>query len=447
MIEIPNILEIPQKLRPFIDQLEKFRYFLGEGGRGGGKSHAVARIILYLCEKRKLRVVCGREIQRSIGESVYSLMVDLIRSNNLNYEVLSTRITHKVSGSQINFRGFREQGAFNIQGMEGIDITWIDEAQALTKQTLDVLIPTIRKDNAKIFLTMNRHVEDDPAYENFIGRDDTCHVHINYTDNEFCTNALKKEAEECLKKSQKDYDHIWAGIPLAQSEDAVFGFEELRATKINKKEFTTGYGMRLAGYDIARYGDDKCSCSIIQQMGALHWEEIFTDEWDHRDLNYTTGRILMTSSEYKVDKSIIDEDGIGSGPLDTLNKGRGLDNFVGFRNTPLGYQTDKEYGNVRTKNVYKLKDLVSKGHIAINDDDTIKELTTLRYTFDHYQRRILLSKDVMRSKHQVKSPNKADGLIMAVSLIGDVKEAQEQHYRRTNQTAPECNLFEIAGIR
>jgi phage terminase large subunit len=425
----------------------EIRYLLAEGGRGGGKSHAIARIILYLCEHRKLRVVCGREIQKSIAESVYSLMVDLIRAHELNFQVFSSKIVHKVSGSTIHFRGFREQGAFNIQGMEGVDITWIDEAQALTKQTIDVLIPTIRKDTAKIFLTMNRHVEDDPAYDFCIGRADTLHVHIDYFDNPFCTDALKREAMECKEKSQRDYDHIWLGIPLAQSEDAVFGYEELMATRINKKELVPGYGMRIAGYDVARYGDDKCAVVIIQQMGALHWETIFFDQWDHRDLNYTTGRILMTSSEYKVDKSIIDEDGIGAGPLDTLNKGRGLDSFVGFRNPPISYSNNKEYGNHRTANAYKLKEMVMKGHIAITDDDCVKELTTLKYNYDHYQRKILVSKEVMRSKYQVKSPNLADSLIMAVSLIGDVKAKQEQPYRIPNRQAPECNLFEVAGIR
>jgi phage terminase large subunit len=373
-------------------------------------------------------------------------MTDLINNYQLNYEVFSTKIRHRDSGSEINFRGFREQGSFNIQGMEGIDITWIDESQALTKQTLDVLIPTIRKEKAQIFFSMNRDVENDPAYEMFIGRSDCLHIHINYEDNPYCTEALKREALECQKKSQKDYDHIWMGQPLAQSEDAVFGFEELRATQLNKHPLARGYGYRIAGYDVARYGDDKCAAVIIQQMGALHWETVYFDEWDHKDLNYTTGRILMTSNENDAAKSIIDEDGIGAGPLDTLNKGRGLDNFVGFRNTPIGYKKDKYYANERTKNVYVLKDLVLKRWIAITDEQTIRELTGLRYTFDHYQRKILISKDVMRSKHLVKSPNRADALIMACSLIADEKARQEVQYTHRNQVAPDEDLFNIAGV-
>lgn len=373
-------------------------------------------------------------------------MSDLIRKYNLNFEVFSSRIVHRETLSTINFRGFREQGSFNIQGMEGVDITWIDESQALTKQTLDVLIPTIRKDNAKIFFTMNRHVPNDPAYSLFVNRDDCLHIHINYNENKFCTNALIREAEECKKRSESDYNHIWLGEPLYKTEDSVFSFKELKDTQINKYQPRQGYGKRVAGFDIARYGDDKCAVVVLQQMGALHWETVYVDEWEHKDLNYTTGRILLIAGLQEVMKSKIDEDGIGAGPLDTLNKGRGLEQFVGFRNPVLGYKDNKDFGNPRTANAYKLKDMVTAGHIAITNDKLIEELITLKYTFDHQQRRILVSKEKMR-KDGIKSPNLADALIMAVSLVDDVQAQQDNQYRPQNRSARDENLFSLAGIR
>lgn len=447
MIDLPIILQMPDKLRCFILRIMEFRYFLGEGGRGGGKSQAIARILLYLSEQKHLRIVCGRETQASINESVYSLMVDLIRQYNLAFDVFSTKIVHKVTGTMINFRGFREQGVFNIQGMEGVDIVWIDEAQAITKQTLDVLIPTIRKEKAKIYFTMNRHLEHDPVYEFLEGRKDCLHVHINYDENPFCTEALKVEAKECLAKSEADYLHIWKGEPLLMAEDCVFTYKELKDTRFHKYPMREGYGLRIAGFDVARYGDDKCACKVLQQMGALHWEDIFTDQWDKKDLNYTTGRILTTSVAQQVQKSIIDEDGLGSGPLDTLNKGRGLDMFVGFRNPNIAYAKNKFYGNNRTVNVYKVKDMVVAGHLVITDEDTIRELCTLRYRYDNYQRKILISKEQMR-KDKVKSPNKADALIMAVSLVGEINYAQQEQYQtKQPQYSKETNLFAGAGIR
>lgn len=431
---------------PVLTGINDYKYFLLEGGRGGGKSQAVARLLLYLAEQRTLRIVCGRETQNSINESVYSLMSDLIQKFNLNFTVLSTKITHRDSGSTINFRGFREQGSVNIQGMEGIDIVWIDEAQAVTKLTLEKLIPTIRKENPKIFFTMNRHVHNDPAYEQFVGRSDCLHIKINYTDNPFCTQSLIKEADECKKRSNDDFNHIWLGYPLSKSEDQVFGHEELEACKKATYPLRQGYGMRLCGFDIARYGDDKCASVIIQQMGALHWEVFSADQWDHKDLSFTTGKILEIHNENNATKSIIDEDGIGAGPLDNLNKGRGLDCFVGFRNPQLSYQDNKFFANNRTANVYKLKEMILKGHICIKDELLLAELETLRYTFDHNQRRILISKDKMR-KEGVKSPNLADALIMAVSLVGEVKEAQESQYRPFNRQQESDSLFTIAGIR
>lgn len=448
ILSVPEFLKIPDKLDPIITDLDNYRYFLLEGGRGGGKSQAVARFILYLGEHYNIRIVCGREIQNSIAESVYTLLSDLILKYNLNYEVQANKITHRKSGSVINFRGFREQGAFNIQGMEAIDIVWIDEAQAITKETLDVLIPTIRKDNSKIFFTMNRHVQNDPVYATFINRADCKHIFITYEDNPFCTQALKTEAEECKKISMDDYNHIWLGNPLRQSEQAVFGHDELWATKNNKYPLKEGYGLRLAGFDIARFGDDKCTIVVIQQMGALHWEVAHADTWDKIDLNYTTGRILTSATEQRVEKSIIDEDGIGAGPLDTLNKGRQLANFIGFRNPNLAYDKNKFYANARTANTYKLKDMILKGHICIPDEAILNELEmAFRFTFDNYQRRRLIPKEIMKEKYKVKSPNLADALIMVVSMIGEINYKQDIMYYRQPTYAKETNFMLEAGIR
>jgi phage terminase large subunit len=446
-IELPEILRVPDKLIPVITKVNDYRYCLLDGGRGGGKSQMLGRFILYIAEQRRCRIVCGRETQNTISESVYSLLSDLITQYNLAFDIQASKIIHKESGSTINFRGFREQGRFNIQGLEGIDVLWIDEGQAITKQTLDVLIPTIRKEKAKIFFSMNRHVEHDPVYETFYNRPDCLHIHLNYNDNPFCTEALKNEALECQKKSEADYNHIWLGEPLAQTEDALFVYKELKDTRLNKHIMTEHYGIKLGGFDIARYGDDKCACVVVQQMGALQWEVSFTDQWDHKDLNYTTGRILTTSMEQDLIKSIIDEDGIGAGPLDTLNKGRNLDNFTGFKNPSIGYKDNKFFGNNRTVNAYKTKEMVSRGHLVITQEDLIRELCTLRYTYDHNQRKILISKDKMR-KDGVKSPNLADALIMAVSLIGDINYKQIQQYQiRQPQYSREDNLFQTAGVR
>lgn len=445
---VPKILDIPDKLLPILDPdvFNKYRYFIIKGGRGGGKSQAIARFILYLSEKYNVRVVCGRETQNSITESVYSLLADLIREYQLNFDVAASKISSRKTESTINFRGFREQGAFNIQGLEGVDILWVDESQALKKATLDVLIPTIRKENCKLIFSMNPHVHNDPVSV-LEKRADALVIEINYLDNQFCTTKLINDAEECKKISMKDYEHIWMGKPLDQSEDALYSLADFEYGKKQAHLLAPGYGIRVAGFDIARYGDDKCAAFIWQQMGALYWEELFVDEWEHKDLNYTAGRILMITNDYNVDLAAIDEDGMGAGPLDSLKRGRGLDYFVGFKNPAIGYQSNKSYGNNRTVNAYKMKDALIKGHRHVKSQKAIDELLTLRYEFDHNQRRILVSKDKMR-KDGVKSPNIADACIMAESLIGQVKSKQDRQYEpNISQYSKEDNLFGIAGIR
>ena len=443
---LPKILDVPSKLLGLIERFNDYRYFLIKGGRGGAKSQTVGRFFLYLCERYKLRAVCGRETQNSINESVYSLLVDLIREYQLNFETHATKITSRTTESSVNFRGFREQGAFNIQGMEGVDLLWIDEAQALTKQTLDVLIPTIRRENAKIIFTMNPHVWNDPVIVMLAGRADCLVLDINFEDNPFCPIALKNEAAECRKLSEKDYQHIWMGKPLDQSEDALYSIEDFEIGRRHAHALAAGYGLRVAGFDIARYGDDKCAAFIFQQMGALHWEEVFCDEWEHKDLNYTTGRILLIANECGVDMAAIDEDGLGSGPLDSLRKGRGLEYFVGFRNPSIGYRENHSFANPRTVNAYKLKEGLTNGHRHIKTQKVIDELLTIKYEFDHNQRRVLVSKDKMR-KDGIKSPNLADAVIMAESLIGQVKARQDGQYERTATYAKEESLFQIAGVR
>lgn len=445
VIELPILLNIPTKLLPLITAFNEKRYFLIEGGRGGGKSQAVARWILYLAEHYNLRIVCGREIQNSIKESVYSLFTDLIQQYNLNFTVLAKTIIHRETKTEINFRGFREQGAFNIQGMEAIDIVWIDESQALTKQTLDILIPTIRKDNAKIIFTMNRFVRNDPAYAGFVGRADCFHIHLNYNDNQFCTNALKNEAIECKKRSEEDYNHIWLGLPLDKTEDSVFTHTELSASKLAKYPLRAGYNYKVAGFDIARYGDDKCACVIIQQMGALNWEVVHVEQWDHKDVIYTTGRINSIVNERNIDRAIIDADGLGGPYYDIMVKGREKI-YTEFHNINLSYEKNNDYANPRTVNTYKIKDMFLKGHLCIPDEGLLDELETLRYEYDSSQRRVLISKDKMR-KLGVKSPNMADALIMSATLMFEARQRQENEYRPRRNEDSSDSLFKIAGVR
>ena len=230
------------------------------------------------------------------------------------------------------------------------------------------------------------------------------------------------------------------------ADDLVFTFSELERVRILDYGLRESYGLRIIGFDIARYGNDKCAAVCIQQMGALHWKVCHVEQWEKKDLDYTTGRILSIRANLNSNKNVIDEDGIGAGPLDTITKGQKRDDFIGFRNPGLSYNDSKFYGNKRTENAFKLKDLISKGHIGLTDEELMQELSTLKYKYMNDGRKILISKEEMR-KEGVKSPNLADALIMAVSLIGEIKYNQDRQYITTPAYSKEDNLFSLGGIK
>jgi hypothetical protein len=222
-LEVPEILNFPDKLLPLITEFNNYSFFLIDGGRVSAKSQSVGRLLLTVAEKNHVRICCGREIQANIEESVYTLLKDLIVEKDLNWDVKAKSFDHRESASEIIFKGFREQGKLNIKGLEKIKILWIDEAQAITKETLKIIIPTIiRNKNFKIFFTMNRTLEDDPVYTEFHNRKDCLHIHINYNDNKHCPKKAIEEAENMKTRDLDSYNHVWLGQPLLNASNFVF---------------------------------------------------------------------------------------------------------------------------------------------------------------------------------------------------------------------------------
>jgi hypothetical protein len=259
---------------------------------------------------------------------------------------------------------------------------------------------------------------------------------------EFVRDLRAREKEEPNHYRQ----YVMNSFEEMEADDFVFNFSELLGAQKMQYAMRQGYGARVGGFDIARFGNDKCAFVGLEQVGALVWRVFHVEQWDHRDLLYTSGRIMSLATEHKLDRSIIDEDGIGGGPLDFIQQGRNRMDFVGFRNKPLNRDQDAFYGNPRTQAAFKLKEYVSKGHITLPDEDLINELMTLKYKYTTDQRRILVSKDEMR-KQGVKSPNLADAMLMATTLMDDVQHQQENQYAYRQMSSKEGDLFALAGVR
>jgi len=434
-IKLPEILSIPPKLLPIITKFNDYAYFLLSGGRGGGKSQAIARLLLYLAEIKKIRICCGRETQNSIDESVYTILKDLINEFDLNYEVLSQKITHRVSGSTFIFKGFREQGRVNIKGLEGVDILWIDESQSVQKNTLDIIIPTIRKEKSKVFFSMNRYRKNDPVYEEFKGREDCLHIKINYMDNPFCPKKLLHEAEQSKAKGEDgDYDHIWLGNPVDDADNYLFTNTNLEDCK--KFEFYHNealYGFRIGGFDIARMGGDRSAFVVIEQKGPMQWEEIYTEIWKKKDLAHTTGRIIDRINKFHLDIAVVDGDGMGAGPRDIANFFMNKD-IVEFRanasspddiNIKTGAKRIvRRHTNLKSWAWHQVKDYIENSWLKINNQDILDDMATIMYDFKPNGERFIVSKAKMKQEG-LKSPDAGDALMMAISEIRHTHKVSE----------------------
>jgi phage terminase large subunit len=203
--------------------LQPSRYKSAYGGRGRGASWSFARVLVTKASYEKKRILCTREYQNSIKDSVYKILVDQIALLGLSdyYNINKTEITSRI-GSEFLFKGL--QHPLEIKSIEGIDYVWLEEAQNVSEDSWKFLIPTIRKDNSEIWLSWNTGLVTDPTYVRFVTNkpDDCIAKLLTYKDNPYFSEVLKKEMEHDKKVDYDAYMHIWEGQPLKLSEALVF---------------------------------------------------------------------------------------------------------------------------------------------------------------------------------------------------------------------------------
>ena len=165
--------QFPEKLSFLFDAM---RYKVARGGRGSSKSWSFARALLIQAASQPLLILCTREVQKSIKDSVHKLLSDQIQALGLGsfFEILETEIRGR-NGSKFIFAGLSQQTVESIKSLEGCDRVWCEEAQAITKRSWDVLTPTIRKDGSEIWISYNPELESDETHQRFtINPPDDC---------------------------------------------------------------------------------------------------------------------------------------------------------------------------------------------------------------------------------------------------------------------------------
>jgi phage terminase large subunit len=191
------------------------------GGRGSAKSWTYADMLLELGKIAPLKILCGREYQKSIKDSVKALLDATIQRRQINnfYKSTNNEITG-ANGTQFIFMGLRHDPD-GIKSLEGVDIAWIEEAHTTSQNSLNILIPTIRKEGSELWFSYNRKLVDEPVHK-LAERGNADFRKINYPQNPFFPDVLRIEMEYDKAHDYEKYLHIWEGEPQQLSDAMVF---------------------------------------------------------------------------------------------------------------------------------------------------------------------------------------------------------------------------------
>lgn len=282
--------EFPAKLRPLF---EPKRYKVMHGGRGGGKSWAVARALLLMAADKPLRILCAREIQKSMRDSVHRLLKDQIVALGLTaeFEILDNEIRGP-NGSIFLFTGLQAHTVDSIKSFEGCDRVWVEEAHGVSKKSWDTLIPTIRKPGSEIWMTLNPDMDTDETWVRFCETpsDDTWVCSINHGDNPFFPDVLEQERIKAKALDPDSYDHIWEGKPRRVAEGAIYR-HEIDQLYTDKRVTLVPYDPELPVHTIWDLGWNDAMTIILAQRGPREVRVIGYIEDSNRTLDWYVGQL------------------------------------------------------------------------------------------------------------------------------------------------------------
>lgn len=224
--------------RVFAPLLQAARYKGAFGGRGSGKSHFFAELLVERCLIEKTDWVCIREVQKTLNQSAKKLIETKIEAFGVGhlFEVQSSLIKTPFGG-QIIFQGMQDHTADSIKSLEGFDGAWIEEAQSLSQRSLDLLRPTIRKEQSELWFSWNPRNKRDPVDVMFRGDkkpSDVISVNANWRDNPEFPNVLEQERLDCFNNEPDKYGHIWEGEYEAVTDGAYYARHINEAKNANR---------------------------------------------------------------------------------------------------------------------------------------------------------------------------------------------------------------------
>lgn len=286
--------EIPEKLS-FL--FLPYRYKVARGGRGSTKSWSFARALLILGAQTPLRILCTREIQNSIKQSVHQLLKDQIGKLGLNeyYAVLENEI-RGINGTLFTFTGLSNLTVDTIKSFEGYDICWVEEGQTISKRSWDILIPTIRKAGSEIWISYNPDLETDETHQRFTIHPppDTMNVEINWSDNPWWSPLLEAERLHCKQTDPDSYDNIWEGKCRPAVEGAIY-HRQVQDLEVTGRVCNVPYDPMLLVHIVLDLGwDDSLAIGLVQRH-ASEIRIIEYLEFSHTTLAHVSGELKRRS--------------------------------------------------------------------------------------------------------------------------------------------------------
>lgn len=417
MLEIMTDIKIPDAYMPLFWWTSKpspdYRYYDFSGGRSSGKSHTVALALILEAASHPIRVLCAREFQNSIRDSVKKLLEDTIDANILpGFHTTNESISHD-NGSQFIFRGLHDTTAQSIKSLEGINRCWVEEAQTITAKSLDILLPTIRVPDSTVIFTRNPLTPDDIITRRYVTDPTpetsrrTYHAHTTWRDLDrlhILPSEVKHQIQEA--KGTPEYAHIWEGMPYARTINQIVSWTDLQARVTTPAQLEGGYTL---GVDVARYGTDRTAVAINH---AGHLESLTS--WTHASITDTADRVATIASTLHPLTAIhVDDTGVGGGLTDILVSRRLP--VVGINYAQKATRPDL-YPNVASELWFRFAEQLPS--ITINPrlqylTELFTELTTREWKISTRNQRQVQSKTDYKDDNATHSPDLADAVLLA----------------------------------
>ena len=298
--------EFPVKLQPLF---KPARYKVLYGGRGGAKSWGIARALLILAAERPLRVLCTREIQESIKDSVHRLLQDQIQALNYGhlFDVIKTEIRGK-NGSLFLFAGLSDLTVDSIKSYEGVDVVWVEEAHAVTKNSWKILIPTIRKDGSEIWVSFNPELDTDDTYVRFVEKPppDTVLIPMSWRDNPWFPEILRKEKDHLQETDPEEYENVWEGKPRTVVAGAIYKKEIIKCVE-DRRYRQVPYDPMLRVHTIWDLGwNDQTTIIFAQRQGG---ELRIIDYYEESHTTYAHDVQMLEAKGYRYGSDWLPHDG------------------------------------------------------------------------------------------------------------------------------------------